>query len=429
MKKPLSKNNKAFVWVMVTLLIGLGLVMVACQPSSSESTTEEQDVTATVDLPTPNENGVIVADQWKDIHPAIYDTFMMNTQNTERVEYTEVFPFIVTLYDPLIPDKPGPNGFALHYESAIGHPYALEDVNGTKRPHALANCLTCKTPEFIAILNAEGIESYKVPFDEMFARVSEPISCYSCHANDADGALIVSSSFLSDGLGADAANVPLETQVCGQCHVEYHFNADTSAVTLPYSSVESMHPDVMLQYYNDLGFKDFVNVTSGTEIIKIQHPEMEFILGEGSKVKIMGNFSCASCHMGEATDAEGTAFSSHYLTSPFDNQDLLDNTCNAAGACHTDLVAQVKVIQDEISERGVTIGYKLEDLHKKIAAAAADGSKTEDELAALRSELRNAQFYWDYCFVENSNGAHNSALARYVYDRAESIVDEALAAF
>ena len=74
-----------------------------------------------------------------------------------------------------------------------------------------------------------------------------------------------------------------------------------------------------------------------------------------------------------------------------------------------------------------SIGDKLVDLNNKLAAAVADGSKSDDELNALRELNRTSQFYWDWVMVENSDGAHNSALAQDTLDKSEAAVDEALA--
>ena len=50
-----------------------------------------------------------------------------------------------------------------------------------------------------------------------------------------------------------------------------------------------------------------------------------------------------------------------------------------------------------------------------------------EELAQLRELNREAQFYWDFVFVENSEGAHNSKLSTACLDRAEELTDQALA--
>ena len=57
------------------------------------------------------------------------------------------------------------------------------------------------------------------------------------------------------------------------------------------------------------------------------------------------------------------------------------------------------------------------------------GDYTDQELNDIRALNRSAQFYWDFVFVENSEGAHNSALAKECLDKAEAIANEALGMF
>ena len=413
----MNKRHKLFVCLGAALVLSLGLFFAACTPQSqSGSSTSSTSSTPAVEIPDPNENGVITAAQWKDIYPDIYDSFQMNAANTARESYLDMDPFLRTIYDG--------TGFAKAYDTAIGHPYTLTDVFNTARPHALANCLTCKTPELTTLVNTEGIGIYSTPFEEVYARVSEPISCYSCHANTA-GELVPTSQFLLNSLGADASKVALQDQVCGQCHNEYYFDPETKEVKLPWRGLAAMTPDAILQYYNDMGFKDFTNSISGADMIKVQHPEIETVLGAGSKVPQMG-FTCADCHMGTTTDSNGEDMTSHNLISPLRNRELIESTCSS---CHADIASEVAAIQKTVVAREREIGEKLARLTTMIGDAAANGTKTEEELAALRLQLRNAQFYWDFCYVENSEGAHNSALAKYLLDKAESIVDEALATF
>jgi formate-dependent nitrite reductase cytochrome c552 subunit len=58
-------------------------------------------------------------------------------------------------------------------------------------------------------------------------------------------------------------------------------------------------------------------------------------------------------------------------------------------------------------------------------ATEAYGS-SEDELNAIRELNRKGQFYWDFVFVENSEGAHNSRLTTECLDKAEGFINEAL---
>jgi len=43
--------------------------------------------------------------------------------------------------------------------------------------------------------------------------------------------------------------------------------------------------------------------------------------------------------------------------------------------------------------------------------------------------FRNAQFYWNFVFVENSEGAHNSALTRDCLNKSETLIAECEALF
>lgn len=140
--------------------------------------------------------------------------------------------------------------------------------------------------------------------------------------------------------------------------------------------------------------------------------------------------------MAPATGESGE-YTSHNWASPLENKELMENDCSK---CHDDLEKQVKDIQAHEEERVTAISEKIEDMTGKIAAKYADEiaamkaaseAKTDipaasDELAALQKLQRNAQFYWDFVMVENSEGAHNSKLTDETLDKAEAAVDEAL---
>ena len=116
-----------------------------------------------------NENGVVTADEWADVYPEIVASYKQNDENNYRVDYLEQDPYIKTLYEGF--------GFAKDYTSAVAHTYTLEDVSSTERPHPLANCLTCKTPDYTKLVNDMGVEAYKYDFEETFAQMNENVSC------------------------------------------------------------------------------------------------------------------------------------------------------------------------------------------------------------------------------------------------------------
>lgn len=355
---------------------------------------------------------VVKAADWAETYADVYASYMKNAENEAAIDHVEEYPMIATVYEGM--------AFNKFYASARGHYYTVQDVTNTGRPHALANCFTCKTPDFTAKVNNEGVSAYTIKFEDMMAEVNESVSCYNCHANT-PGELVVTHTYVADAMGADFASLNAETASCAQCHVEYYFAPDTKAVTLPYSSLETMHPDAILAYFEEMNFADYTNPRTGVAQIKVQHPEFETYMGKGSVHA--AQFTCADCHMEKAVNEAGETYTSHYWMSPLASESIKAG----CAACHPDLEGFVKGIQAKAEERTIAIGTKLEALTNKLADAVAAGTYSEDELNAIRKLNRQGQFYWDFVFVENAEGAHNSKLTHECLDKAEKLIDEALA--
>jgi nitrite reductase (cytochrome c-552) len=152
---------------------------------------------------------VIKASDWAQQHPDIYDSYMKNANNSGKESKVEKYPVIAVLYEGI--------GFAKSYNSARGHVFSKDDILATGRAHALANCFACKTPDFTAIANELGEEAYKIPFEEMAEMVTEPISCFDCHANE-PGKLVVTHTYLADAMGKDFQSIAPAVLACAQCH-------------------------------------------------------------------------------------------------------------------------------------------------------------------------------------------------------------------
>ena len=363
---------------------------------------------------------VLSAKDWAEEYPEIYTSYLANEENTAIHDYTKDYPMLPVVYEGM--------AFSKFYGSARGHVYTVEDVTSTGRPHGLANCFSCKTPDFTAKVNELGDAAYTIPFEDMLAEVNESISCYNCHANTGDE-LVVTHTYLSDALGEDLQKVDPATLSCGQCHVEYYFAPANKATTLPYQGLATMTPDAILDYYNRTivdgqPFADYTNPRTGVRQIKVQHPEFETYMGEGSVHR--DEFTCADCHMGEAVAADGTTYISHTWLSPLENEALMSGTC---AECHTDLVGEVRAIQEETERRTYAIGYLLEGLTEKLVKAVESGEYSDAELNAIRAVARDAQFYWDFVMVENSEGAHNSQLNAECVDKAEALANKAMGMF
>ena len=372
---------------------------------------------------------VITAANWAETYPNQYRTWKQNEENAGQTDYLEDYPMLSSLYNYY--------GFAFDYKAARGHMFDIDDISETARPHGKASCWTCKTPLYTAMVLEEGNAAYAKDFAEAGETVAaEPISCFNCHANSplnekGEVNLVVTHGYLIDGLGEDLDSIDAANLSCGQCHNEYFFdpNVEGKPTTLPHDSLESMHPDAILAYYNAPNwdgqpYSDFENPESHVKQIKVQHPELETFLGEGSPHR--NKYTCADCHMGQTKDEKGKTFSSHYLISPLDNPELLEKECSA---CHTDLEKEVRETQAQVEARTYSIGYTLMFLNQRIAAADQEGTYTEERLDEIRSLARDAQFYWDFVFVENAEGVHNPKLTAYCLDKAEELCNEAMMKF
>lgn len=278
----MRKRNKLALWLSSMCAIALFMGLVACAPQADNSadqnkgTDEQKEEPKQVETPTPDEFGVVTAEMWKGIYPNEYATYMENEANSPdsgKHNYLELYPALNTMYKGY--------AFALGYDEASSHLYSLESVKNSPRTiekEQLANCISCKTPQFTNMVNTEGEQVYTEKFNDLINEFTEPISCANCHANDPQS-LTVGNQFFVRAIGDDAKNVPMEAQVCGQCHNEYYFNPETKATTNPYTGTDAMTPDAILAYYDELGFKDWEHPDTGAAMIKVQHPEFETIYG------------------------------------------------------------------------------------------------------------------------------------------------------
>ena len=369
-----------------------------------------------VDAPTPtSKDGTVTAEDWSEIYPYISLTMGENSENNIIIDYLEQDPYLVNIYEGY--------GFAKDYGSARGHTYTLEDVADTERPHPMANCLTCKTPNFTKKVQDEGVSVYTMPFDEVMAEMEEPISCYNCHGNDAGngGQITITHTYVTEALGENVNTIDPSTLSCGQCHIEYYFTPENKEAMMPYSSVEEMTPEAILAYYDAMDYSDWTQPSTGAKLLKAQHPEMETFL-QGPHA---GLLNCADCHMPMEQAEDGTVYHSHNLVSPLENEELL-STCVQ---CHgdTDMVTFVHNLQGRITARETEVGNKLAEFNDALAAAVEAGEMSEEELNEVRKIYREAQWFFDFCYVENAEGAHNSELANHCLDTSEQKITEGMA--
>ena len=336
-------------------------------------------------------------------------------KNDYVTDYLKQDPYLVNIYEGY--------GFAKDYGSARSHAYTLDDVQKTERPHAKANCLTCKTPDMHKMIAEQGVGVYSMPFEDVMAQTTNTISCYTCHGADDgnNGQMVVTHQYVNEALGENVSAVNAASLSCGQCHIEYYFTPSDSEAMMPYGSVEGMTPEAILAYYDGIGFSDWEQPGTGTKMLKAQHPELETWI-QGKHASIL---SCADCHMPVKTTESGIEYHDHHLVSPLSSEAILNKCAECHGSGEA-ITARVREIQAKVTGRETEVGNRLSALKDTLTAAVEAGQMSEEELDAVRKLHREAQWFFDFDYVENSEGAHNSSLAMRCLDTADEKITEAL---
>ncbi|WP_295995211.1 ammonia-forming cytochrome c nitrite reductase subunit c552 [uncultured Adlercreutzia sp.] len=402
---------KSAVAALGTIALVAGLA--ACAPGGSPAPATSSSggataVEAPAEIPEADQFGVVLAESWKDIYPNQYETYLANESNSPegKMDYLTEYPELVTMYAGY--------GFAKGYDEAASHAYTLQSVAETPRvnENTLANCITCKTPQYTAMVNSEGDSAYQKPFAEVLMEMTEPISCYNCHENDPSKVVVTQKHFVN-ALGADADKVPVEAETCGQCHNEYYFAPETKATSNPYDGLEGMTAENILAYYDAMDFKDWEHTETGAPMLKAQHPEFETVYGGAQSSMAKQGYSCADCHMAPAQAEDGTEFSSHNLINPTESPEIMEK-CQG---CHADLPGQIVEWQKATTDREHELAAKIDAYIKELAKQRE--TLDADKLVEAQQIHRHAQFYWDFVMVENSEGAHNHSLAQDNLDKCE----------
>ena len=288
--KAIFASKKTRLGLSLTCICVLVMGLAACAPQQpSEDANKGAESVVDFKIPAANENGIITADAWQEVYPDEYATYKQNEENKDPGDYTQIYPQIQTIW--------AGSAFSKFYAEPNGHVYSLTDINETGRNPKTANCLTCKSSEFILKQNADPTLNTS-DIQAMKAQVSEPISCYDCHENSpAEGAKAIRQFFVN-AVGDDASKVPEGAMSCGQCHNEYLFPNENKSAENPWKGLAEATPEKVLAYENSINYVDHTNPTNGTKQLKVQHPEFETMYGGDMAPMAKQGYSCSDCHMG-----------------------------------------------------------------------------------------------------------------------------------
>jgi nitrite reductase (cytochrome c-552) len=412
MTKDSAPNCQCYPWIgylfFFVLLAGtfvLGMMIV----SVSERRAEHAKRSMLIDIPAKEMDAAV----WGRNFPRQYDSWKKTQDGTPLTkyggsstvhDYLRSTPEYVILFAGSMKAK--------EYNRGRGHWHAIDDVTNSKRitPDTSAACWQCKSPDAVRLIEEMGVEAFSAKkFSELKGQVTHAVSCYDCHDEKTLALRSLRPNVLKGFESMDKDMNKLTHQekrsaICAQCHSTYHFEEQTGVVTSPWS--KGLLAENIEEYYQETEFSDWTHSISGAKMIKIRHPDYELYT---TSLHYARNVSCSDCHMPYKTEG-AEKFTDHHIRSPsVDPKHPLSAIANTCSVCHrwseNDAKDKIVEIQDKVKEvqnRGMTM---LVRAHFDIAACMEAGA-TDEELAAVREELRYAQMHWDFVASSNGMGFH-----------------------
>ncbi len=350
---------------------------------------------------------------WGELFPREYNSYLKTADTSFRSKYNgsalvdmlEESPRMVVLWAGY--------GFSRDYNQGRGHYYAVEDIRNTLRTGSVPSnqpntCWACKSPDVPRVMKTEGPAGfYSGTWDTKGPEIINPIGCADCHdaktmnLHISRPALI--EAFEAQGLDiSKATHQEMRSLVCAQCHVEYYFDKKKTEgiayLTFPWKNGTTSED--IEKYYDEAGFSDWTHALSRAPMLKAQHPDYEVYR---TGVHASRGVSCADCHMPFISEG-GLKFTDHHLQSP------LNNVANSCQVCHREetekLINDVYARQDKIIENRNILEILLVRCHVE-AKSAWDMGATDDQMKEILTDIRKAQWRWDFSAAGHGNSFHS----------------------
>jgi nitrite reductase (cytochrome c-552) len=356
-------------------------------------------------------------EKWGAYFPREYNTFKNTADTTFRSKYNgsamidmlEESPRMVVLWAGY--------AFSRDYTQSRGHYYSVTDIQNSLRVGAPGEgvssfqpntCWTCKSPDVPRLMNELGIaEFYRGSWDTKVSEVINPIGCADCHDSKTMNLQITRPVLVEafQAMGRDiteATHQEMRSLVCAQCHVEYYFNKNVvegvNYLTLPWKNGTTL--EEMETYYDNIEFTDWTHALSRAPMLKAQHPDYEIYL---TGTHASRGVSCADCHMPFISEG-GLKFTDHHIQSP------LNKVSGSCQVCHREeterLIQDVYSRQDKIIENRNILEQLLVRSHVE-AKTAWDKGASELQMKEILSDIRKAQWRWDFAAAGHGNSFHS----------------------
>lgn len=356
-----------------------------------------------------------VSEKWAEKYPHQYNSWKQTSENDEITDMLEQKPQLAVLWAGY--------GFAKDYNAPRGHFYALQSNINTLRTGAPVGpdtgpmptaCWTCKSPDVPRLIEEVGeLEYFTGKWAKYGPEMGNSIGCADCHSTQT-AELVISRPYLERGLEAigidpkEVDSADMGSLACAQCHSEYYFKATewtdkdgnkkvAKVVTFPWDN--GLTAEDMEAYYDDLGFKDWTHKISKAPMLKAQHPGYEIFT---TGIHYKSGVTCADCHMPSKKEGD-VSFSDHHISSPLDN---MDNICLD---CHDQETEELKAFVEIKLERKEQL---MEIAMDNIAKAHLEAGKawelgaTEAEMKDILTDIRHAQWKWDYSIASHGSFFH-----------------------
>lgn len=301
--------------------------------------------------------------------------------------------------------------FSRDYNLSRGHTYSVQDVLESLRIGSPMNkgdgvmpatCWTCKSPDVARLMEEHGVEEfYSMKLSDFGDEVVNPINCASCHDPDNMSLRITLPALAEtfDRLGRNIDNVShqeMRSLTCAQCHVEYYFG-ENNYLIFPWD--KGTTAEAMAEYFDEIGFADWIHPLSRAPMIKAQHPDYEVFM---QGIHYQRGVSCADCHMPYKSEG-GVKFTDHQIQSPLNNISAACQTCHRQS--EAELIRNVYDRQDMVKEVRVRLEEILVETHLVAEFAWKQGATPEQMREALHL-IRHAQWRWDYAAATHGGSFH-----------------------
>ena len=355
--------------------------------------------------------------EWGKVFPREYNSYMKTADTTFKSKYNGSSVIDMLEESPRMAVLWAGYAFSGDYKQGRGHAYAIQDIRNILRTGAPSEdqpspqpntCWTCKSPDVPRLMSKTGVsEFYKGTWDTKGEEIINSIGCADCHDSKSMNLRISRPALIEafQVMGKDittASHQEMRSLVCAQCHVEYYFNKKkiegVSYLIFPWQNGLTLED--MEKYYDNIGFSDWTHALSRAPMLKAQHPDYE-VFQTGTHAS--RGVSCADCHMPFMSEG-GLKFTNHHIQSP------LNNVSGSCQVCHREeterLISDVYSRQDKIIENRNTLEILLVRCHVE-AKTAWDKGATEEQMKHILSDIRKAQWRWDFAAAGHGNSFHS----------------------